>query len=140
MNSSPRSSGGGALRRSVLVVDDDQDFRASVRELLVTEGFEVHTARNGQDALDVLRKIDPPAVILLDFMMPQMNGRQFLAVRRGDERLRSIPVVILSAQTREWASGALDADRVIAKPIDPEELIALVASYCIGEKRRIALR
>ena len=135
-----RSSGGSAFRRLILVVDDDQDFRAAVRDLLVDAGFEVQTARNGQDALEVLEKIDTPALILLDFMMPEMNGRQFLAARRRDERLRSIPVVILSAQTREWASGVLDADQVIAKPIDADELIMLATSYCAGEKRRIALK
>jgi CheY-like chemotaxis protein len=116
--------------RSVLLVDDDDDMRASVSELLTLEGFLVHTARNGQDALDLLYTIDAPALILLDFMMPVMNGSQFLAAKRRDARLRAIPVAILSAWTREWTGEALGVNHVLAKPIAPESLIALVAQYC----------
>lgn len=116
--------------RSVLLVDDDDELRTSLATFLGDEGFVVHTARNGQDALDVLYTIDPPALILLDFSMPVMNGTQFLGVKRGVPPLRTIPVAILSAYTREWRGDAIGVNHVLTKPIDPERLLTLVVQYC----------
>jgi len=114
----------------VLLIDDDDALRTSLREFLELEGFAVVTASDGQKALDLLSGGELPALILLDFMMPVMNGIQFLAVKRREPRLRNIPVVMLSAWTRDWPGQAMGVEHVLSKPIDPERLLALINRYC----------
>lgn len=114
----------------VLLVDDDDALRTSLREFLELDGFVVVPARDGREALDLLRSGELPTLILLDFMMPVMNGSQFLAVKRRDPRLCHIPVVILSAWTREWPGQAMGVEHVLSKPIDPERLLELMNRYC----------
>ena len=82
--------------RGVMVVDDDPDIRAFVSELLADEGYEVRAATNGRDALAVLTNWHPD-VILLDLMMPEMDGWDFLAAQQGNLALVSIPVIVMSA-------------------------------------------
>src|ERR1044071_4798425 len=110
--------------RSILIVEDDGDTRMMLREFLTGEGFVVHTARDGQHALHVLEKMDPPDLILLDYKMPVMDGKQFLGVQRTIPRLQDIPVVILSAATREWSGAHLEVEEVLSKPIDLELLLS----------------
>ena len=116
----------GAVRvtpmRSILLVDDDAEIRLALRDFLTAERFVVHTARDGQHALHVLEKIDPPNLILLDYKMPIMDGKQFLSVLRRMPRLQTIPVVILSAATREWSGAHLEVEEVLSKPVDLEVL------------------
>lgn len=114
----------------MLLVDDDEAMRESLSEFLEGEGFVVRTAQHGQEALDLLRDVELPGLILLNFMMPVMNGTQFLAAQKNDARLRDIPVVILSAWARDWKGDTLGVDAVLAKPIDPARLIAVVRRYC----------
>ena len=86
-------------RGTVLIVDDDADTRSGLSELLVGEGYRVLTAGNGQEALASLRRMETrPAVILLDLMMPVMNGWEFLAERARDARLSGTPVILISGQ------------------------------------------
>src|SRR5439155_25022006 len=73
--------------RSILLVDDDADLRLALRDFLTAEKFVVHTARDGQHALHVLDKIDPPNLILLDYKMPIMDGKQFLSTMRREKLL-----------------------------------------------------
>ena len=108
--------------RSILLVDDDADLRLALRDFLTAEKFVVHTARDGQHALHVLDKIDPPNLILLDYKMPIMDGKQFLSMMRRVPRLQTIPVVILSAATREWSGAHLEVEEVLTKPVDLELL------------------
>ena len=108
--------------RSILLVDDDADLRLALRDFLTAEKFVVHTARDGQHALHVLDKIDPPNLILLDYKMPIMDGKQFLSMMRRVPRLQTIPVVILSAATREWSGAHLEVEEVLTKPVDLEVL------------------
>ncbi len=108
--------------RSILLVDDDADLRLALRDFLTAERFVVHTARDGQHALHVLDKIDPPNLILLDYKMPIMDGKQFLSMMRRVPRLQTIPVVILSAATREWSGAHLEVEEVLTKPVDLEML------------------
>lgn len=98
----------------------------TLRDFLTGAGFVVHTARDGQHALYVLERMDPPDVILLDYKMPVMDGKQFLAVQRRTPRLENIPVVILSAATREWSGAHLEVDEVLSKPVDLEVLLEAV--------------
>ncbi len=113
--------------RSILLVDDDADLRLALRDFLTAEKFVVHTAREGQHALHVLDKIDPPNLILLDYKMPIMDGKQFLSMMRRVPRLQTIPVVILSAATREWSGAHLEVEEVLTKPVDLEVLRTTVS-------------
>jgi CheY-like chemotaxis protein len=132
----------GAERRegrmpSILVVEDDGDTRMLLREFLTDEGFLVHAAREGQHALHMLEKIEPPDLILLDYKMPVMDGKQFLAVLRRTPSLQTIPVIILSAATREWSGAHLEVEEVLSKPIDLELLRAAVNRVCAGRADRL---
>ena len=118
------------MARSILLVDDDADTRMMLRDFLEEEGFIVHTAREGQHALHVLEKIEPPDLILLDYKMPVMDGKQFLAMMRGNPRLQTIPVVIMSAATREWSGAHLEVEEVLTKPVDLEILLTTVNRIC----------
>jgi two-component system, chemotaxis family, chemotaxis protein CheY len=82
--------------RGVLVVDDDLDIRSVVDELLTYEGYQVKTAGNGRDALAILKGWRP-RLIVLDLMMPIMDGWSFLAKQRLSRTLRHIPVIVMSA-------------------------------------------
>ena len=112
--------------RSIMVIDDDADARRSLREFLTSEGFTVQTARDGQHALNVLERIRPPDLILLDYKMPVMDGKQFLGVLRRNPLLQGIPVVILSAATREWSGANLEVVDVLTKPVDLDLLLSTV--------------
>src|SRR5262249_61912834 len=92
-----RRCGAGARARRVLVVEDDADLRARLRGLLEGEGWEVDEAGDGRAALDCLAQ-RPPGLILLDLLMPRMDGFEFLAELRRREEGRSIPVVALTAK------------------------------------------
>jgi two-component system, chemotaxis family, chemotaxis protein CheY len=110
------------LRREVLVVDDDSDIREVVTDLLRSEGFDVAQADNGRRALDAVATHRPDAIVL-DLMMPVMNGWEFLEERRRSTALGSIPVVVVSASEVEWAS---DVSAVLSKPFDGHALIELL--------------
>jgi DNA-binding response OmpR family regulator len=112
------------------LVDDDEDLRTAVQNFLSEEGFHVHTARDGQAALTLLQQVEPPGLILLDLMMPVMNGSQFLAERGRNAMLSRIPVIIMSAWTTEWRGETVGALDVMTKPIKPEQLLRLVERYC----------
>ncbi|HEV2669534.1 MAG TPA: response regulator [Gemmatimonadales bacterium] len=120
------------MSRSLLLVDDDADVRMTLRDFLEEEGFVVHTARDGQHALHVLEKIGAPDLILLDYKMPVMDGKQFLAMQRRMPKVQSVPVVLLSAATREWSGAHLEVEEVLSKPIDLEALVRTVSRICAG--------
>jgi CheY-like chemotaxis protein len=117
-------------RASVLVVDDDQDIRETVKEVLEDEGYVVDIAANGEEALARLQVVDP-GLILLDLSMPVMNGSAFAEELKKDERLAAIPTVVLTAAGR--AVQPVDTDGIAAflqKPISLDALLALVEKYC----------
>jgi CheY-like chemotaxis protein len=110
----------------VLVVEDDDELRIALKESLVAEGYEVETASNGAEALAVLRKDETkrPAVILLDLMMPVMNGWQFITAQKDDPKLALIPVVVLSAVGSHVQSVApLDVAAFMRKPFELDALL-----------------
>jgi DNA-binding response OmpR family regulator len=127
------------VARSVLLVDDDDDVLTALQQFLTDAGFAVHTARNGREALALLDQIEP-GVILLDLMMPVMDGKQFLVERNRLPGLARIPLVIMSAWTRDWNGDALGVDAVVTKPINPEKLVALVERYCDRDNARETAR
>jgi two-component system chemotaxis response regulator CheY len=117
-----------ATSRSVLVVDDDDAIREALAELLLDEGFAVHLAKNGREALDWLQQTaEPPGVILLDLMMPVMDGRTMLRIRETDPAVRRIPLLVFTAE-RSSPDLADDQyiDGILTKPIIVEDLLAAV--------------
>ena len=119
--------------RSVLVVDDDTDIREAVAEVLAGEGYQVLGAGDGEEALTKCRAFHP-SVVLLDLMMPGMNGWEFRAEQKRDPELADIPVVGLSAL--EPRAG-IDAEGFIRKPFEVDELIALVRRH-VGQAESAA--
>ncbi len=115
----------------ILLVDDDAPSTAALREILETEGHAVTTAENGQTALQALRAANGFRVILLDVMMPVMNGYEFRAEQLKDPKLASIPVIVLTAdgQAREKAAE-LSAKHIFQKPLSPPDLLRAISEYC----------
>jgi CheY-like chemotaxis protein len=114
---------------SILVVEDDRDTRDTLRLALEGTGYNVRTASSGKEALELLKAIDPPCLILLDLMMPVMSGSEFLVALRDDQGLESIPVLILSAWRRE-AARVEGAQGFVVKPIDLDVLMKAVGEQC----------
>lgn len=121
-----------ALPGSLLVVEDDDDIRTSMAELLSAEGYSVLEARNGKEALDVLRHAEPlPRLILLDLMMPVMSGAEFCAAQHRDPRLKDIPVILVSASSQIQQSAAeMGVTGVLRKPMSLNALLAVAEQYC----------
>lgn len=116
----------------ILVVEDDIDIRDTLAQVLEAEGYAVALAANGSDALDVLRSSQSmPCVILLDLMMPVMDGWQFREEQLKDPVLARIPVVILTADGRADAKLAIArASDGLAKPVRLDHLLRVVSQYC----------
>ena len=98
----------------ILLIEDDHDLRNTLAEVLGANGHVVHAAEHGQEALELLRGGCHPGLILLDMVMPVMDGRRFLELKIADPALATIPVVILSATERQLCPGAV---ALLAKPI-----------------------
>lgn len=114
-------------QRSVLIVEDDPAIREALQSVLESEGHTAHTAANGREALNLLRRIERPQLILLDLMMPVMSGWELLGMLRADPELSSIPVVVVSAAPPK---GELAASRVLKKPIEVNTLLRIVEELC----------
>ncbi len=114
-------------RPSVLLVEDDAEVRTSVAEILELEGFSVDTAVHGQQALDKLRSGAAPNVLLLDLMMPVMNGLELLQHLRAESELRAPPVIVLSAN-RGYEAEDLGVAAVVRKPFDVDALVGNIAT------------
>jgi CheY-like chemotaxis protein len=121
------------VKPHVLVVDDDLDVRESIAELLGLEGLEVSVARDGREALERLRSgAALPSLVLLDLMMPRMNGWELLEHLRGDAALRSIPVCTVSASGAPAPPGAQHA---LHKPFHAEALLEVVARFALERRK-----
>ncbi len=113
--------------RRVMIVDDDDDIIESYSALLRGEGFEVAPARHGKEALERLRAEPPPSLILLDLMMPVMNGWELCAELRADPSLATIPVVIFSGDHRSLTRSAPEGiAAVLRKPVDVDDLLRAI--------------
>jgi CheY-like chemotaxis protein len=111
--------------RTILVVDDDPEIRESIADLLRDEGYQVAVASHGGEALEQVRNGARPDLIVLDLMMPVMDGWQFLDERTRDAALRAIPVVVVSA-TPETLQPP-DTCAFIRKPMRLDDLLDVVA-------------
>jgi CheY-like chemotaxis protein len=118
---------------SVLIVEDDRDTREMLGRFLELEGFDVHTAANGELALKVLQDEEPPSVIILDLMMPVMNGWQFRLAQQSDPNLSQIPVVVVTAAGVREDIPAISADGWLSKPVDFDRLLATIGPLCQRE-------
>jgi two-component system, sensor histidine kinase and response regulator len=112
-------------RSAILVVDDEEDVRESLREVLEDEGYEVSVAADGQRGLAGMRRVRPCAVIL-DIIMPVMSGTEMYAAMQGDPELANIPVIISTSDPTRAPSGVL----IMKKPVDLPRLLAAVEALC----------
>ncbi|MEZ0230693.1 MAG: response regulator [Planctomycetota bacterium] len=117
---------------TILVIEDDSDARVTLCEILTDEGYECVEASDGRDAMQKLVGMGRrPSVILLDLMMPGMNGWQFREWQRQSPDFATIPVVVLSAATdAAHEARRLEAADFIAKPIHLDRLLDTVRRYC----------
>ena len=113
----------------MLVVDDDTDIRTSLCELLEHEGYRVVSAANGEEALARLGQGELPNVILLDLMMPIMDGWEFRQRQQDDPRLAGVPVVVITAAGK-YGTRAIDAERILPKPLRIEHVLEVIQQYC----------
>ena len=115
-----------------LVVDDDVDIREAIAISLSDEGHDSVCAANGEEALALLRAGLHPKIILLDLMMPVMNGWQFQEEARRDPQLSAIPVFVVTGDTMA-ARRATDVGAAghLRKPFEERDLLALVARFCV---------
>jgi CheY-like chemotaxis protein len=122
-------------RPLVMVIDDDADIRTAIQDLLEGEGFATVGAADGQAALNLLADLaDPPAVILLDLMMPIVDGWTFCKIRQGLVTLMDIPVITISAASTTGTGAPLRVDGSIEKPFEANAVISLV-SQMVRRKR-----
>ncbi|MDY6940203.1 MAG: response regulator transcription factor [Cyanobacteriota bacterium] len=118
-----------ASQKQLLLVDDDPNLILLVRDYLEFRGYEVLTASNGLQALDILKEGKVPDMIICDVMMPEMDGYAFVEKIREDSQTSWIPVLFLSAkgQSKDRIKGlGVGADVYMIKPFEPEELVAQV--------------
>jgi len=112
---------------AVLVVEDDDDIRETVARALSDEGFHVYQAASGAQALELLGQMPHPSLILADLMMPAMSGWDFIKALSENDRLATLPVVVVSAIDREAPKGF----RRVKKPIDVDEMVRIVSELCV---------
>lgn len=116
--------------QSILVVEDDDDIRNVMIDVLESEGYHAEAATNGKEALELLHQINKPCLVLLDMMMPIMNGREFLDKVMEDSFLAPIPVLIVSAVADK--TNTKGAVGFLKKPVDIDIVLDMVNKYCSG--------
>ena len=109
------------------MIEDDPDLGDVLCEILRLSGYRASYAVDGIAALEILRDGDLPDLILLDLMLPRMDGWGFRAAQLSDERLKHIPVVVLSAMGETMKP--IDADHLMRKPVDPKELFSVIERF-----------
>ena len=114
----------------VLIVDDDPNLLEVTSFVIESEGMAVETAKNGEEALALLRAGRLPGLVLLDLMMPVMNGWEFLDEVAKDPLLKVLPVVVLTAAQRAQVPGGVE---VLCKPVDLRALLRVVERYVRGD-------
>jgi CheY-like chemotaxis protein len=116
--------------KSILVVEDDADIRDALAQILEFEGYQVICAANGQEALEYLKDSEKPGLILLDLMMPVMDGWQFRAEQQKNDKISDVPVIIVSADGRVYQkAAAIGAAGYLRKPVELETLLNAVEKH-----------
>lgn len=114
--------------KTVLIVEDDEAIRETMQLALEMRGYEVVTAGNGKEGIALLKTRPKPCLILLDLMMPVMDGWGFVTALEHDPKLERIPVVVVTAFTNQ--AGPINVESIIAKPIPLDVLYDTVRTYC----------
>jgi two-component system alkaline phosphatase synthesis response regulator PhoP len=117
--------------KKILIIDDESDLVETIRFPLETEGFHVLVSYNGEDGLNQARK-ENPDLILLDLMLPKLDGYKVCRLLKFDERYKHIPIFMLTAKTQEKdkiLGKETGADEYLTKPFDLDELIAKIKAY-----------
>ena len=114
--------------RHILIVEDEKDIRENLKMLLELEGYKVFTAVNGEEGLKILRTIERPCLILLDLLMPVMNGMEFLSEKKQEDSIAQIPVCIISGVAEKPDMNGVSG--FVKKPINLDVLLKFIKSYC----------
>lgn len=120
--------------KKILVVEDDADLGKTVAQCLSDEGYEIEIAADGHSALEALQR-SPCDLVLLDLMMPKMNGWEFRARQLADPSLASIPVVVMTA-TSDLVSAAIEAAGLLKKPVALEDVLSTVRQHVGDDAER----
>lgn len=128
MTSNEMTSDNEASRQIVMLIDDDQDVRTTMSELLATEGYSTLEAENGKEAIEVLKKAPRlPNLVILDMAMPVLDGRGFLRFRAQDPILREIPVLVVSASEPPVPHEGIEM--FLRKPVEVSRLLEKIGQY-----------
>jgi CheY-like chemotaxis protein len=116
--------------QKVLIVDDERLFIYPLKDVIESAGYEVESAMSGREALEKVRK-SPPDIVVLDLMMPEMNGFEVAREIRGDERFKHIPIVMLTGFISEDAAEnhLADIDEILTKPITSGKLLTSIRTH-----------
>ncbi len=112
--------------KSILIVDDSPTIRAMIKPLFEMNNFKVYEAENGKECINKLKTLKP-SLIVMDLMMPEMNGFETIQIIRSNDKLKDIPVIMMTTEsemTNELKGLELGVDEFIAKPFMPERLLA----------------
>ncbi len=118
---------------TILLVEDEDDLRETIREVIAEEGYTVAEAGNGAEALTYLEQRPAPCLVLLDLMMPVVNGFELLERMRAHPRLKDIPVLVISALARQRLEETVakgTAVGFLTKPLQLKALLGAVSQYC----------
>jgi CheY-like chemotaxis protein len=113
----------------ILIIDDDAGIADSLSTLLIDEGYRVEVAYNGSKGLEYLANNDLPSVILLDLMMPVMDGFTFRKEQSEDPRISKIPTIIMTAGVLDVRATSLNASAYLKKPLDIDKLLETIGQY-----------
>lgn len=121
--------------KHILLVEDDDDIREQMSNILLDEGYNVTATENGQVALDYLKSCSEdslPGCIILDLMMPVMTGKQFMDISLNHDLYKSIPIVVASAKgsPKEEFIDLPDHVEKVKKPMDIDELLRVIEAHC----------
>jgi len=123
--------------KEILIIEDDDGIRESLKFALELYGYEVSVAANGKEGLERLKTISKPCLILLDLMMPIMNGWQFAEALQEDMILAAIPIAVVTAFSER--AKEVHAQAIVKKPVDVDALIKVVQQYCGGSIKEQAI-
>ncbi len=121
--------------KKILIVDDEQDIVESLKFVLETSGYNCYTAFNGEDGLKLAKELLPD-LIILDVMMPKINGYKISRLLKYDNKYKNIPILMITARSQEedkLIGEETGADEYITKPFDLDEVLKLVEKYLNNE-------
>ena len=123
-------------KRDILLVDDDPDFVEAVKVIVEKAGYNVRVAYDGQEGLEAVKE-KLPDLVVLDIMMPVMNGHEACAKLKGNEETADIPIILLTAVADRVTTSTYthrdmlesEADDYIPKPVEPNDLLELIKNW-----------